>query len=83
MSRQPHGPVLKVLTINSPLPVRLALCHVVPRLDRARQFPDEPVSIMASAFFYGTLMAPAILYRVVDNDGSHLQVAPAILLVRL
>lgn len=35
---------------------------------------------MTSAFFYGTLMAPAILCRVIKNDGSHLQVAPAILL---
>ncbi|KAF8339718.1 uncharacterized protein EI90DRAFT_2966890 [Cantharellus anzutake] len=35
---------------------------------------------MTSAFFYGTLMAPTILSWVIDNDGSHLQVAPAVLL---
>ncbi|CAE6475772.1 unnamed protein product [Rhizoctonia solani] len=30
-----------------------------------------------SAFFYGTLMHPAVLKRVIGNDASHLQVAPA------
>ncbi|KAJ7066992.1 hypothetical protein C8F01DRAFT_980057 [Mycena amicta] len=34
---------------------------------------------MFSAFFYGTLMHPRILTRVV-GDGSHLQISPAILL---
>ncbi|EIW84373.1 hypothetical protein CONPUDRAFT_142687 [Coniophora puteana RWD-64-598 SS2] len=34
---------------------------------------------MASAFFYGTLIHPDILRRVIGNDGSHLQVCPAIL----
>ncbi|KIK63040.1 hypothetical protein GYMLUDRAFT_72273 [Collybiopsis luxurians FD-317 M1] len=32
-----------------------------------------------SSFFYGTLMHPKILKRVIGNDGSHLQIAPAIL----
>ncbi|KAJ7126959.1 hypothetical protein C8R44DRAFT_617604 [Mycena epipterygia] len=33
-----------------------------------------------SAFFYGTLMHPKILKRVIGNDGSHLQICPAVLL---
>lgn len=33
-----------------------------------------------SAFFYGTLMHPKILKRVIRNDGAHLQVCPALLL---
>lgn len=36
-----------------------------------------------SAFFYGTLMHPKILKRVIGNDGSHLQICPAVLLVRV
>jgi len=36
---------------------------------------------MASAFFYGTLMHPKILKRVLDNDASHLKICPAILMV--
>ncbi|KAJ7475882.1 hypothetical protein FB451DRAFT_1245102 [Mycena latifolia] len=36
---------------------------------------------MKSAFFYGTLMHPKILKRVIGNDGSHLQICPAVLLV--
>ncbi|KAF8558149.1 hypothetical protein OG21DRAFT_1290707 [Imleria badia] len=35
---------------------------------------------MVSAFFYGTLMHPKILKRVVGNDGSCLQIRPALLL---
>ncbi|KAF7336651.1 hypothetical protein MVEN_02099800 [Mycena venus] len=34
----------------------------------------------ASAFFYGTLMHPKILKRVIGNDGSHLQICQAALL---
>lgn len=34
-----------------------------------------------SAFFYGTLLHPKILKRVIDNDGSHLEICPAVLLV--
>ncbi|KIJ57819.1 hypothetical protein HYDPIDRAFT_103800 [Hydnomerulius pinastri MD-312] len=34
---------------------------------------------MAAAFFYGTLMHPKILQRVIGNDGSHLQICPALL----
>src|SRR5882762_8351525 len=37
---------------------------------------------MTSAFFYGILMHPNILTRVIGNDGSHLHVCPAILMVR-
>jgi hypothetical protein len=37
---------------------------------------------MASAFFYGTLMHPKILKRVLGNDASHLRICPAILTVR-
>ncbi|KAJ6531828.1 hypothetical protein B0H19DRAFT_457804 [Mycena capillaripes] len=33
-----------------------------------------------SAFFYGTLMHPKILRRVIGNDGTHLQICPAVLL---
>ncbi|KII87642.1 hypothetical protein PLICRDRAFT_42147 [Plicaturopsis crispa FD-325 SS-3] len=33
-----------------------------------------------SAFFYGTLMHPKILRRVIGNDGAHLQICPAVLL---
>ncbi|KEP51178.1 aminotransferase [Rhizoctonia solani 123E] len=33
-----------------------------------------------SAFFYGTLMHPAVLRRVVGNDASHLRAAPAVLM---
>ncbi|KAG1743432.1 hypothetical protein EDB19DRAFT_1698454 [Suillus lakei] len=35
---------------------------------------------MVSAFFYGTLMHPEILKRVIGNDGSQLQMCPALLL---
>jgi len=34
-----------------------------------------------SAFFYGTLLHPKILKRVIDSDGSHLEICPAVLLV--
>ena len=34
-----------------------------------------------SAFFYGILLHPKILKRVVGNDGSHLEICPAVLLV--
>jgi len=33
----------------------------------------------STAFFYGTLMHPKILKRVIRNDGSHLSLCPAIL----
>ncbi|KAJ8588456.1 hypothetical protein M405DRAFT_769110 [Rhizopogon salebrosus TDB-379] len=35
---------------------------------------------MVSAFFYGTLMHPEILKRVIGNDGDELQMCPALLL---
>jgi len=35
---------------------------------------------MVSAFFYGTLMHPEILKRVIGNDGNELQMCPALLL---
>lgn len=34
------------------------------------------------AFFYGTLMVPDIINRVTKTNGEHLEVAPAILMVR-
>ena len=34
-----------------------------------------------SAFFYGILMHPKILLGVISNDGSHLKISPAVLLV--
>lgn len=43
-------------------------------------FSPSP-STMASAFFYGILMHPKILKRVLHNDASHLQICPAILMV--
>jgi len=33
-----------------------------------------------SAFFYGTLLHPRILKRVIQNDGDHLELCPAVLL---
>ncbi|KZP11022.1 hypothetical protein FIBSPDRAFT_195475 [Athelia psychrophila] len=38
--------------------------------------PDRPYA----AFFYGTLMHPEILKRVIGNDGTHLKICSAILL---
>ncbi|KAH8118220.1 hypothetical protein DFH11DRAFT_1503906 [Phellopilus nigrolimitatus] len=32
------------------------------------------------AFFYGTLLHPRVLKRVIGNDGTHLRICPAILL---
>jgi hypothetical protein len=34
------------------------------------------------AFFYGTLMVPDIIKRVTKTDGTHLEIAPALLMVR-
>ncbi|KAI6123517.1 hypothetical protein EDD16DRAFT_1826596 [Pisolithus croceorrhizus] len=34
---------------------------------------------MIDAFFYGTLMHPKILQRVIGNDGSHLRICPAVI----
>ena len=34
-----------------------------------------------SAFFYGILLHPKILKRVIGNDGSYLEICPAVLLV--
>ncbi|KIO15108.1 hypothetical protein M404DRAFT_119676 [Pisolithus tinctorius Marx 270] len=34
---------------------------------------------MVDAFFYGTLLHPKILQRVIGNDGSHLQICPAVI----
>lgn len=39
------------------------------------------ITISASAFFYGTLLHPKVLKRVIGNDGSHLKICPAVLLV--
>ncbi|KAI0065101.1 hypothetical protein BV25DRAFT_1822215 [Artomyces pyxidatus] len=33
-----------------------------------------------SAFFYGTLMHPKILQRVIGNNGNHLEICPAVLM---
>lgn len=35
--------------------------------------------MMVDAFFYGTLLHPKILQRVIGNDGSHLQICPAVI----
>ncbi|XP_006459406.1 hypothetical protein AGABI2DRAFT_191392 [Agaricus bisporus var. bisporus H97] len=37
------------------------------------------MSETTKAFFYGTLMHPEILKRVVGNDGTHLEICPAVL----
>ncbi|KAG8756890.1 hypothetical protein FRC12_010439, partial [Ceratobasidium sp. 428] len=37
-------------------------------------------SSLVSAFFYGTLMHPAVIRRVIANDASHLEAAPAVLM---
>ena len=34
-----------------------------------------------NAFFYGVLIHPKIVLRVTSNDGSHLKLCPAVLLV--
>ena len=34
-----------------------------------------------SAFFYGTLLHPAVLKRVIRSEGVHLEICPAILKV--
>lgn len=36
-----------------------------------------------AAFFYGTLMHPKILLRVIGNDGAHLEICSAVLMVSL
>jgi hypothetical protein len=36
---------------------------------------------MTSAFFYGALMHPKILKRVLHNDASHLKICPSVLSV--
>lgn len=36
-----------------------------------------------TAFFYGTLMHPKILKAVIRNNGSHLRICPAVILVRV
>lgn len=48
------------------------LALLVVNMVLAQQFP---------AFFYGTLLHPKILKRVIGNDGSHLEICPAVLLV--
>ncbi|KAF5382163.1 hypothetical protein D9615_004388 [Tricholomella constricta] len=35
---------------------------------------------MASAFFYGTLMHPKVLQRVIKHEGAELEICPAVLL---
>lgn len=34
-----------------------------------------------NAFFYGTLLHPKVLERVIGNNGDHLKIAPALLQV--
>ncbi|KAG5643018.1 hypothetical protein DXG03_001756 [Asterophora parasitica] len=36
---------------------------------------------MVSAFFYGTLMHPKVLQRVIKHEGADLEISPAVLLV--
>jgi hypothetical protein len=43
--------------------------------------PPSSTFKMVSAFFYGTLMHPKIFKRVIQNEGTHLTIAPAALLV--
>ncbi|CAK5268428.1 unnamed protein product, partial [Mycena citricolor] len=42
--------------------------------------PSSTMTTTTSAFFYGTLMHPKILKRVIGNDGAHLLICPAILM---
>lgn len=66
--------------------IRASFC-VTPKLAKepdvveVSQAPPFLTDTMASAFFYGTLMHPKILKRVLHNDASHLQICPAILTV--
>lgn len=43
----------------------------------------EPATEGNTAFFYGTLMHPKILKRVITHEGAELEVAAAILFVSL
>lgn len=58
-------------------------CQIqAPNASYSPAFPfDFHTPSMASAFFYGTLMHPKILKRVIGNDGSYLEIRPALLLV--
>ena len=51
--------------------------HQLPSLDLVGMTHEQRFS----AFFYGTLLHPKILTRVIGNDGSHLDICPAVLLV--
>lgn len=51
----------------------------------SRSLPVAPSSQLemletTKAFFYGTLMHPEILKRVVGNEGTHLEICPAVLM---
>ena len=48
--------------------------NLVPRISLSEM-------VQTSLFFYGTLMHPKILKRVIRNDGAHLQLCSALLLV--
>ncbi len=43
--------------------------------------PKPVVPLPNSAFFYGTLIHPLVLRRVIGHQGSALQIRPVILLV--
>lgn len=47
-------------------------------------YRKAPLTLMPelfSAFFYGTLLHPSILRRVIGHDGEQLEICPALLLV--
>jgi hypothetical protein len=48
---------------------------------RSLQQPQRHMNIPNRIFFYGTLMEPAVIRRVINNEGLHLQVCPAVLYV--
>ncbi|KAG8936063.1 hypothetical protein FRC02_004688 [Tulasnella sp. 418] len=44
-----------------------------------QQSPKDQEQRLDTAFFYGTLMHPSVLTRVILNDGAHLKITPGIL----
>jgi hypothetical protein len=39
-------------------------------------------SMSHTCFFYGTLLHPAVIKKVIENDAEHLAFSPAVLFVR-
>jgi hypothetical protein len=67
-----------------------AIEDLLAQLERQRDFgtkmkPDRPIRDdgSISAFFYGALIHPATLKRLIDSGSDHLEICPAVLPVRL